>query len=710
MIKHYKEISGRLVFCAILGFISTIPSLANTYEAEQNENLEPLQTHPRTSLTIVEQLRHSHFLSRDKRINNELSTAVFEKYLKLLDINKAYFTKKDITEFEKYRFRLDEALGRGDLEPAFTIFNTYRMRLLDRTKFLLEEIDKGLSAIGFDSEDSMDIEREEKPWSDNNQVLDTYWRKRIKAAALTLILNGKTLEEAEQLLRKRYTNRLKQAKQTNSEDAFQLYINAFTNTYDPHTQYFSPRTSRNFDINMSLSLEGIGAVLKGDEDYTSVIELVPAGPAQKSGLLGPADKIISVGQGTAGPLIDVVGWRLDDVVELIRGPKDSKVRLEIIKAGSDSGSSEVIEITRNKVALEEQAAQKAVISITTGPEKTRKVGIIKVPTFYVDFKAIQEGNPNYRSSTKDVRRLIKELEKESVEALIIDLRNNGGGSLQEADSLTGLFINSGPTVQVKSSARRNSVYQDTDNETAWDGPLAVIVNRLSASASEIFAGAIQDYDRGIVIGGQTFGKGTVQTLVPLTRGQLKITAAKFYRISGESTQHQGIIPDIEFPTTYNKDEIGESSLDDAMLWDRIEPVDYTSYNKISPIIEKLRLMHLDRIKSDPEFVYLTELSEKIRKQKERATVSLNEKSRRNEKTQDDAWRIQIENQRRIAKGEAQIATLDEISLDRIPSNTDLASDPMLKETGNILLDYIGLSQGSVNSKEQKQNIALHSKL
>ena len=714
MIKHYKEISGRIAFCAILGCINTIPALADTShkvakdEAQKSEKLEPLQMHPRTSLTIVEQLRHSHFLSADKRINNELSSAIFEKFLKLLDMNKAYLTQKDITEFEKYRFKLDEALGKGDLEPAFAIFNTYRMRLLDRINFLLEEIDKGLSTIGFDSEDSIEIERETSPWSDNNQVLDAYWRKRIKAAALTLILNGKTLEEAEELLRKRYTNRLRQARQTNSEDAFQLYINAFTNTYDPHTQYFSPRTSRNFDINMSLSLEGIGAVLRGDEDYTSVIELVPAGPAQKSGLLGPADKIISVGQGSAGPLIDVVGWRLDDVVELIRGPKDSKVRLEIIKAGSDAGSSEVIEITRNKVALEEQAAQKAVLSITESG-KTRKVGVIRIPTFYVDFKAIQQGNPNYRSSTKDVRRLIKELEEESVEALIIDLRNNGGGSLQEADSLTGLFINSGPTVQVKSSTRRNSVYQDTDDKTAWNGPLAVIVNRLSASASEIFAGAIQDYERGIVIGGQTFGKGTVQTLIPLTRGQLKITAAKFYRISGESTQHQGIIPDIKFPTTYDKEEIGESSLDDAMLWDRIDAVDYTSYRKISPVIEKLRFMHLDRIKSDPEFIYLTALSKELKKKKERSTISLNEKSRRNEKTLDDAWRIKMENQRRLAKGEPQITTLEEISGDKTLSDADLASDPMLKETGNILLDYILLSQESDNSKDQQQNIALHSK-
>ena len=714
MIKHYKEISGRIAFCAILGCINTIPALADTShkvakdEAQKSEKLEPLQMHPRTSLTIVEQLRHSHFLSADKRINNELSSAIFEKFLKLLDMNKAYLTQKDITEFEKYRFKLDEALGKGDLEPAFAIFNTYRMRLLDRINFLLEEIDKGLSTIGFDSEDSIEIERETSPWSDNNQVLDAYWRKRIKAAALTLILNGKTLEEAEELLRKRYTNRLRQARQTNSEDAFQLYINAFTNTYDPHTQYFSPRTSRNFDINMSLSLEGIGAVLRGDEDYTSVIELVPAGPAQKSGLLGPADKIISVGQGSAGPLIDVVGWRLDDVVELIRGPKDSKVRLEIIKAGSDAGRSEVIEITRNKVALEEQAAQKAVLSITESG-KTRKVGVIRIPTFYVDFKAIQQGNPNYRSSTKDVRRLIKELEEESVEALIIDLRNNGGGSLQEADSLTGLFINSGPTVQVKSSTRRNSVYQDTDDKTAWNGPLAVIVNRLSASASEIFAGAIQDYERGIVIGGQTFGKGTVQTLIPLTRGQLKITAAKFYRISGESTQHQGIIPDIKFPTTYDKEEIGESSLDDAMLWDRIDAVDYTSYRKISPVIEKLRFMHLDRIKSDPEFIYLTALSKELKKKKERSTISLNEKSRRNEKMQDDAWRIKMENQRRLAKGEPQITTLEEISGDKTLSDADLASDPMLKETGNILLDYILLSQESDNSKDQQQNIALHSK-
>ena len=665
----------------------TIPELTS---------LSPLDVHPRTSLTIVEQLRHNHYLK--KPLDDQISSQIFENYLNMLDGAKMYFLAEDVQALEKHRYHLDDALIRGNLDPAFEIFNIYQARLRNRLEFLLAELDKGLTSIDFDLADSVEIDRENSPWPADEAAMDDLWRKRLKASALSMKLNGKPLDEIEKLLTKRYQNRLKQTNQTKSEDAFQLYVNAFASTYDPHTQYFSPRTSQNFNINMSLSLEGIGAVLRNEDEYTSVVELVPAGPADKSGLIKPADRIVSVGQGDVGPLIDVVGWRLDDVVELIRGPKGSLVRLEIIPSAAEDETSKVIQITRNTVKLEEQAAKRQILDLTRNGQ-SHKIGIIEVPTFYVDFKAIQQGDPNYKSTTRDVHRLIDELVAEGIDGLIIDLRNNGGGSLQEADTLTGLFIKSGPTVQVKSASRRANVYSDTDDAVAWDGPLAVMVNRLSASASEIFAGAIQDYERGIIIGSQTFGKGTVQTLVPLNRGQLKITAAKFYRVSGQSTQHQGILPDIEYPEIYDTERIGESSLDDAMPWDTIQPAVYPRTNRIQPILSELQDRHRRRVFDDPDFVYLRELVAKNKEHARRSHVSLNEGEREAEKEQEDKWRLELENTLRVAKGETAVESLDALdelrdaaSEDDDDEEEDPGKDALKVETGNVLLDYIGLTR------------------
>jgi carboxyl-terminal processing protease len=674
--------------------ISTAPTPMDAAR-EDIVALSPLDVHPRTALGIVDQLRHNHYIK--KPLDDQLSSEIFEKYLALLDGAKVYFTEADVQELEKYRYLIDDALVRGNLEPAFDIFNRYQVRLNERLNFLLGELGAGITEMDFEVDESIEIDRENASWPADEEELDAIWRKRLKAAALGMKLNGKDMEEIQELLTKRYNNRLKQSRQTKSEDAFQLYVNAFASTYDPHTQYFSPRTSQNFNINMSLSLEGIGAVLRNEDEYTSVVELVPAGPADKSGLISPSDRIVSVGQGETGPLIDVVGWRLDDVVELIRGPKGSTVRLEIIPNSSDDDSTRVIQITRNTVKLEEQAAQKQVLELTNNGQ-SRRLGIISIPTFYVDFKAVQQGDPNYKSTTRDVRRLINELrtEGEGIDGLIIDLRNNGGGSLQEADSLTGLFIKSGPTVQVKAASRRANVYADTDGEVAWEGPLAVLVDRLSASASEIFAGAIQDYGRGIIIGNQTFGKGTVQTLVPLNRGQLKITAAKFYRVSGQSTQHQGVLPDIEFPETFDSERIGESSLDDALPWDVIQPAVYPQTNQIETLLPELTALHDARTSDDPDFNYMRALSEKARENRERTHVSLKQSVRAAEKDQEDQWLLDLENGLRIAKGEEPVESLD--ALDELrqaeqeaDEEPDPTKDPLLTESGHILLDLINLS-------------------
>ncbi|NOX49633.1 MAG: tail-specific protease [Gammaproteobacteria bacterium] len=682
--------------------------------------LAPLDVHPNTSLTVVEQLRHTHYVR--KTLDDGISSNIFDNYLDNLDGGRAYFLATDIEQFEKYRYTLDDSLKRGKLDAAFEIFNLFQQRAVNRLQYLLSEINNGLSNIDFSVEEEIEIDRESAPWPVSEAARDNIWRKRLKAAVLSMKLNDKDLEEISTLLTKRYKNRLKQTLQTKSEDAFQLYMNAFASTYDPHTQYFSPRTSQNFNITMSLSLEGIGAVLKAQDDYTEVVRLVPAGPADKSGGIKVADKIISVGQGQDGPLIDIVGWRLDDVVEMIRGPKGSQVRLEVVPSDSGDGVSKIVSITRNTVQLEEQAAQAKLLTLNQAGREYR-IGIIDVPTFYIDFRASQQGDPNFRSTTRDVGKLIDQLKAQDIDGLIIDLRNNGGGSLQEADTLTGLFIETGPTVQVKSARRRANIYADTDASTAWDGPMAVMVNRLSASASEIFAGAIQDYGRGLILGSQTFGKGTVQTLIPLSRGQLKITAAKFYRVSGQSTQHQGVLPDIEFPELFDTKLIGESSLDDALPWDMIKPAVYSQAHEIESLLDELRRRHTSRVASNVEFNYLNALIEKSRQMSQRTHLSLNENARRDQKAQDDEWRLSLENTLRNAKGKPLAKTLDELeeleklekAEEKTPVDQDIAEnsdaeetaltdvevattvietqkdDAMREEAGRVLLDLIELS-------------------
>ncbi len=677
------------------------------------EALHPLDVHPRTSLSIVEQLRHNHYLQ--KPLDDAASSELFDKYIDLLDSGHAYFLASDIQALEKYRYALDDALKRGDLDPAFDIFNKYQARLEERLEFLITELGQGLQTMKFDTNETIEVERKHAPWAATTAELDDLWRKRLKAAVLGMKLNGKQIAEIQDVLTKRYKNRLKQATQTNSEDAFQVYVNAYASTYDPHTQYFSPRTSENFNINMSLSLEGIGAVLRTEDDYTEVVRLVPAGPADKAGALKPSDRIIGVGQGESGKLIDVVGWRLDDVVELIRGPKASVVRLEIVPAASeDNSKSRTVSITRNTVQLEEQSAQKKLLTLQQGGT-SHKIGIIEIPTFYVDFKAVQNGDPDYKSTTRDVHALIDQLKADGVEGIIIDLRNNGGGSLQEADSLTGLFIKSGPTVQVKTANRRANIYADTDDEIAWDGPMAVMVNRLSASASEIFAGAIQDYGRGPIIGSQTFGKGTVQTLIPLNRGQLKITQAKFYRVSGQSTQHQGVLPDVEFPEVYDTDKIGESSLEDAMPWDEIKPAVYPHATQVQTVLPVLVDKHRDRVATNPDFEYLRALMDKSRENAKKTDVSLNEAVRIKEKKDEDAWRLGIENKLRAAKGEPLLKTIEELDakLDADEAEDDADNgkkgpedDAMIKEGAYVLIDYVNQTRQIASIAQPKVETAL----
>ncbi|MGI9323068.1 MAG: carboxy terminal-processing peptidase, partial [Pseudomonadales bacterium] len=568
----------------------------------------------------------------------------------------------DVNEFEIYRYTLDDALRIGDVRPAFEMFNRYQKRVITRFGKIIASLEAGVDGYDFTRQERLMIDRKDAPWLTTEPEVDDLWRRRLKDTVLAMKLSDeeRTPEKIQEILLKRYKNRLTRTKQTNSEDVYQLFMNAFTKTYDPHTQYFSPRTSENFNINMSLSLEGIGAVLQTEDENTKVVSLMPAGPADKAGELKPSDKIIGVAQGEDGELVDVVGWRLDEVVQLIRGKKGTVVRLNIIPAASDTGESKVISITRNRVQLEEQSAQAEVIDIELFGH-TRKIGVIDIPIFYMDFKAQQEGDDNYKSTTRDVIALIEDLKAQQVDGIIMDLRNNSGGSLQEAKTLTSLFVKDGPAVLVRSKNNRVDVLAARNIQPIYDGPLGVMVNRLSASASEIFAGAMQDHERGIIIGSQTFGKGTVQQLLPLNRGQLKLTQAKFYRISGDSTQHKGIIPDILYPPSYDPESIGESTLKAPLVWDRIFVKGFQPKHSLKELVPELRALHEARVAEHPEFNYQKEAFAYRKAKSEKNFVTLNRQARIAEQDDSEAFWVALENKKRVAQGLETIASLDDLN-------------------------------------------------
>ena len=647
----------------------TLQAAATVTEPDGAEELAPLAEHPHNTRNIVDALAQRHYVRNV--LDDALSPRIFQEYLDDLDPSRSYMLASDIAEFRRYEYEMDNALSRGNVRPAFEIFNRYHERVIDRFEAVLALIEERFDTFDFTVEESLEIDREDAAWALTMEELDEFWRKRIKNEVLNLTMANKEPDAIKELLVKRYTNRLARTRQTNSEDVYQLYMNSFTKTYDPHTQYFSPRTAENFTINMSLSLEGIGAVLQREDEYTKVVSLVPAGPADKSRQLFPNDKILRVGQGEGGELVDVVGWRLDEVVQLIRGKKDTVVRLDVIPAKNES-EQKIISITRNTVKLEEQSAKSEVIEVEQFGH-TYKIGVIDIPTFYVDFRGSQRDQGDYKSTTADVRRLLEDLKRQEVDGVIVDLRDNGGGSLQEANLVTGLFIDRGPTVQIRQKTNRVDVLTDKDKSTVYEGPLAVLVNRLSASASEIFAGAIQDYQRGIVIGSQTFGKGTVQSLMTLSRGQLKLTQAKFYRISGESTQHQGIIPDIAYPSDYDPETIGESTLEDPLPWDKIQPTGYRTKRNLVHLLPELRNQHARRVANDPDFEYLTEAFSYRKERSKDTSVTLSLATRQREKEESDAFWLGLENKRRVAKGLDAVASLDELNDALNDKGPDLAS-------------------------------------
>ena len=669
--------------------------------------LAPTTQQTWTLRALVTELEENHYI--DRRYNDAMSADHLDTYLERLDPSHLYFMAADVAEFQRYATRLDDLGRQGELSPAFEIFDQYERLATERLEDVITNMASLLGQLDFDRDEYIDSDPTERDWAADVPELDDRWRKRLKNQVLALRLAEKDSEEIAPTLVKRYENQRNRLSQYNEQDVFAVYANALTSQFDPHTSYFSPRRAENFDIDMRLSLEGIGAVLQNEDEYVKVVRVVPAGPADKQSDLKAAELIIAVGQGKAGPMTDVIGWRLEDVVDLVRGKKGTVVRLDVIPAAGRADEARRLTITRNEVQLEEQAAQSKIIEINDLDSTPRKVGVIDIPAFYLDFEAYRKGDPDFRSTTRDVAKLVNELNEAGVDGLVIDLRGNGGGSLREANELTGLFIEYGPTVQIRGTGSR--VWRDGKRRRGpyYDGPVAIMIDRLSASASEIFAGALQDYGRAIVVGDRSFGKGTVQTLLDLPEGQLKITESKFYRISGDSTQHRGVIPDISYPSLLQHDEIGESSLDKALDWDRIAPVRHKDYGVVDAILPTLVAKHTERANADPDFQYIWDqkaLAEKIRGAE---VLPLNEAERIAQRTSQEIQYLAIENARRQAKGLDALASLDDLvneedELSDVNSDSggnpssigddteeDEDVDALITETARILTDAINLS-------------------
>ncbi|WP_114418346.1 carboxy terminal-processing peptidase [Marinospirillum perlucidum] len=659
-----------------------------THEYPPLAELEPTSAQRQVAKEVTRLLTLQHFA--DVTLDEDLEKLALENYLDQLDPNKALLTREQAQRLLDQTAETEAALINGELDFVFDAFKEVTQLHQARLEANLDLLNDQLDSFNFNGNERFLVDRSEVDWPESQAEIDDYWKKRLTHELLSLLDAEQSLEEARDILVRRYQNRLNRLQQTNGDDIFQSFMNAFTTSVDPHTNYLTPRRSDSFNIQMRLSLEGIGAMLQIENEYTKVVSLVPGGPADRQGELQPSDLIIGVGQGEEGEIENVIGWRLDEVVDKIRGPKGSIVRLEVLD--SDNTNRRIIEIERNAVQLEDQAASQRIVETTVEGE-TRRIGVIEIPTFYLDFEGLRNNKKNYRSTTRDVRNLIDELTAEGIDGLIIDLRNNGGGALQEANSLVGLFIPRGPVVQIKDADGNIQILGDNDGEVYYDGPLTVVTNRLSASAPEIFAGAIQDYGRGLVVGQQTYGKGTVQTILDLSEGQLKITRAKFYRISGGSTQHKGVIPDITFPPLYNPDVIGESASETALPWDRVSPVIPSRKAEILSLLEELQARHEARVQNDPNFLYLQAQSDWMQAHEDTPTVSLNRRERQLTQEEEEAEQLAMENRRREGLGLEPLEDLEDGQEgnphEQEPTPLDNA---ILHEAASLLMDYVELIQ------------------
>ncbi|WP_149195793.1 carboxy terminal-processing peptidase [Luteimonas suaedae] len=704
--------ASRLISTALIALALSVPLALMARADGDSIPASPNADQVRTAKLVHGLLSDSRYAYRPRQLDPAMSADIFERYLESLDPTKMFLTAADVAEFEAYGPRIGEAIRDGDMEPAYAIFAKYKERVAERVTHARALLKQDI--FDFDGEDRWIYDREDAPWAADKAELDALWKQQVRNDWLRLKLAGREPAEIRKTLDRRYLNQGNNTAQLDGEDAFQTFVNAYTAAIDPHTDYFNPRSTALFNQSMSLSLEGIGAQLQKQDDVVVIRELIAGGPAAISGKFKPGDRIVGVGQGKNGPIEDVVGWRIDDVVEKIKGPKGTQVQLDVVPGSANLDSEPVrIVLTRARVRLEEQAAKSKVLTLpgTGGDGADRRIGVIELPAFYQDFQGRRNRDGDYASATRDVARILGEFGEEDVDGVVLDLRNNGGGSLNEAVELTGLFIDTGPVVQVRESGGRVSVEGDRTSGVAWDGPLAVLINRGSASASEIVAGAIQDYGRGLVIGESTFGKGTVQNLVDLDRwpgseekrfGSVKLTVAQFFLPGGSSTQNRGVVPDIRFPVTVDASEFGESTYDNALPWTRIASVPHTRYGDFKPLLPQLNVLHESRIAEDPEFQWWVEDVEQFRTERAKKYVSLNEAERRAEREREDTKRRERQEQRR-ALGLPLDPLAEESSDDGLQANErDIAldtarekaaeerPDPLLQESAAILADAMRL--------------------
>ncbi|OGR22811.1 MAG: tail-specific protease [Desulfobacterales bacterium RIFOXYA12_FULL_46_15] len=652
--------------------------------AQPSAIITPKPEYSSQCINIIQALERNHYSG--KTLDNEMSSNILNRYIKQLDPMKQLFTLPDINQFNQYQFRFDNELKKGNLQMAFEIFNLYMARSKEKFKYISLLIQTWEKDLDFTQDESMVIDEALLQWKPDKQSLYLLWKKDLKNHIISLILDNQDKASITDTLKKTYSNRLKHLLQTNAGDIFQVFMNSVTSSFDPHTQYFPPNASEDFDIHMSLSLEGIGAVLQNEYEFTKVVRLIPKGPADKSQLLMPGDKIIGVGQGEKGEIKDAVGQRIDTVVKMIRGPKDTFVRLKIIPAQKND-STKTIQIKREKVKLEEQAAKKNIITLSSSNNNSPfKIGIIEIPTFYLDFNAFNKGDQDYKSTTKDVKKLLFELKQENIDGLIIDLRDNGGGSLKEANELTGLFLKTGPTVQIKTKSRISRLY-DENPSIEYSGPLMVLINRMSASASEIFAGAIKDYHRGIIVGTRSFGKGTVQELQPLGDGKLKITSAKFYRVSGESTQNLGVTPDLQYPQLYKIEDTGESSLDGSLPWDQSMKTTYSSYPPLDEINRNLLEQYKERSWKDPGLNYLKKRIEMADELNSKEALSLNLETRKLRKNKYEKTELDLKNEYLKTIGKKPIEKTDQED-----AGIEDVKAILMNQTYLVMSDFINFSK------------------
>jgi carboxyl-terminal processing protease len=705
-LKTVKEMFKKVYMFLVLGTaLACQASTSGPIKVDGSTNLQPDGQQSLVAKEVASLV--SSYNYKKVSLNDSLSTEIFNRYVKSMDENHNYLLASDVKDFDRFKTVLDDDLKAGNLNNAFYIFNVFQKRYLERINYSLAQLNK---TYDFSKDETFTYDREKQPWVTSEADMNKLWSQRVKYDLLNLKLASADMTKNKETLRKRYQNLLSQSKKLSNQDVFQSFMDAFTESVDPHTNYFNPANAANFNIEMSRSLEGIGASLLSENEYITIKSVVVGGPADKSKQVNVDDRIVGVAQGKTGEFQDVIGWRIENAIALIRGTKGTTVRLKLLPKGSAAAQPKIVEMVREKIVLKDQLAKKEIRTYNSNG-KTVKIGIINVPAFYIDFAAYRAKDPNYQSTTRDVKLILDSLKRENVDGVILDLRQNGGGSLIEAIELTGLFIKNGPVVQVRDTRNRVEINEDEDPSVTYAGPLAVMTDRFSASASEIFAGAIQDYGRGLIIGTQSYGKGTVQSAIELDKvinpsikeminnlakkssttgaeskfGQLNLTIAKFYRISGSSTQHKGVMPDISFPSIIPLDKYGEDTEPSALPFDMIAKSTYTKVGDLTLVIPALTKLHEQRMSTSANYKYMLEDLEEYKKRQSETSITLNEQQLKEQRDKDEKTNFERNNLRRTAlgltplkKGQAR------------PKNEDL--DFLKREAGQILTDYINLDK------------------